>query len=89
MKVMVIFQSAVTSFLVARADTGRGLAVAALLGRANVDDVRVDGARDTVLSLDVKLRGLVVGDSRVIHDITLGRGINHVADHETLSGLVL
>jgi NAD(P)H-dependent flavin oxidoreductase YrpB (nitropropane dioxygenase family) len=49
----------------------------------------VDSAGHTVLSLDIKLRGFIVGDSTVIHDITLGGGINHVADHETLSSLVL
>ena len=54
-----------------------------------MNDVRVDRAGDTVLSLDIKLRGFVVGDSRVIHDITLGGSINHVANHETLGGLVL
>lgn len=54
-----------------------------------MDDVRVDSARDAVLSLDIKLRGLISGDGGVIHDITLGGGINHVADHEALGGLVL
>jgi len=54
-----------------------------------VNNVRVDGAGHTVLSLDIKLRGFVVGDGTVIHDITLRGSINHVADHESLGGLVL
>lgn len=76
-------------FLVAGTDASRGFTVSALLGRAYVHNVGVNGARHTVLSLDIKLRGFIVGEGTVVHDITLGRGIHHVADHETLGGLVL
>lgn len=52
-------------------------------------DMRVDGTGDAVLHLQVQLRdGVAVVDAGVTH-VTLGGGVDHVADEEALDGLVL
>jgi len=49
----------------------------------------VNGARDTVLQLEVHLGNCVFWEYRGIRDITNGGGFNHVADGESLDCLVL
>lgn len=49
----------------------------------------MDSAGDTVLQLEVHLGDGVIGEDRGVRDITDGSGLNHVADGESLDGLVL
>lgn len=49
----------------------------------------VDGARHTVLSLDVQLGDSVLGVNRGLGQVTHSRSFDHVADNEALDGLVL
>ena len=44
----------------------RKLPGSSVLSRSNSDDVSMDGARDTVVGLDVDLRELVVCDKKVM-----------------------
>jgi hypothetical protein len=49
----------------------------------------VNGARDAVLQLQVHLGDSVLGEDRGVRDITDSSRLDHVADGETLDGLVL
>lgn len=49
----------------------------------------MNGARDTVLQLEVHLGDGVLLEDGGIRDITDGSGLNHVADGEALDGLIL
>lgn len=53
------------------------------------NDLAVDSAGDAVLELQVHLGDGVLGEDGGIGDITDGSGLDHVADGETLDGLVL
>ena len=69
-------------------EAGRRGTVAATLGRADTDDVGVDGARHTVLRLHVQLGDGVFGVDRGLGQVTHSRRLDHVADDEALDGLV-
>lgn len=49
----------------------------------------MNGARDTVLQLEVHLGDGVLGEDGGIRDITDGSRLDHVADSEALDGLIL
>lgn len=49
----------------------------------------MDSAGDAVLQLEVHLGDGIVGEDGGVRDITDGSGLNHVADSESLDGLVL
>jgi hypothetical protein len=51
--------------------------------------VSVNGARDTVVKLDVQLRQSVLIVDRSFVQVTHGSGFNNVAHGEALDGLVL
>lgn len=53
------------------------------------NDLAVDGARNAVLQLKVHLGDGVVGEDRSVRDITNSGRLDHVADGESLDGLVL
>jgi len=67
---------------------GRGT-VAAAFARADTNDLAVDGAGDAVLELQVHLGDSVLGEDGRITDITDRGRLDHVADSESLDGLVL
>jgi hypothetical protein len=71
------------------ADARRGSTVAAANTRADTDNLAVNGARDAVLQLQVHLGDSVLGEDRGVRDITDSSRLDHVADGETLDGLVL
>lgn len=59
-------------------------------GGTNVpDNLAVDGARDTVLQLEVHLGNRVLGEDGGVRDITDGGRLDHVANGESLDCLVL
>lgn len=49
----------------------------------------MNGARDTVLQLEVHLGDGVLGEDGSVRDITDGSRLDHVADGEALDGLIL
>ena len=71
------------------ADTGRGLTLAAVFDRANANDVRVDGARDAVVDLEVQLGQRVLAVDRRVREVADCGRLDHVAHGEALDSLVL
>lgn len=67
---------------------GRGTVASSFSG-ADTDDLGVDGARDTILELQVHLWHDVFIEDGCFADITDGSRLNHVPDGEPLDGLVL
>lgn len=59
------------------------------IARATTDDMGMDGARDAVLHLHVQLRDDINIINRSILQITLGGSLNHIANYNTLNGLIL
>lgn len=49
----------------------------------------MNGTRDAVLQLEVHLGDGVLGEDRGVRDVTNSSRLNHVADGESLDGLVL
>merc|ERR1712227_1022709 len=64
-------------------------ATSGLAGLKGVDLLAVDGAGDAVLELEVHLGDRVLSEDGSVRDVTDGGGLDHVADGESLDGLVL
>jgi len=76
------------SILIVANTWGRSTIAAAFAG-TDTDNLAVDGARDTVLKLEVHLGNGVLWEYRGVRDITNGSRFNHVADGESLYRFVL
>lgn len=66
-----------------------GSTVAATLTRSDTNNLAMDGARDTVLQLEVHLGNGVFWEYGSVRDITNGSRLDHVANGESLDRLVL
>lgn len=67
---------------------GRSSDLSSLCG-SNTDNLSVNSARNTVVDLDVQLGESVLLVNRSLGDISDGSRLDHVADGESLDGLVL
>jgi len=62
--------------------------ITAAFPRTDTNDLAVDGARNAVLELQVHLGDGVFFEDRCLADIANGSGLDHVANGESLDGLI-